>query len=447
MAEKKFSELETAANLDGSEYAAVSQSQNGVLTSVKATLQAIANWVASGSRYASALNTQDKTLTGAINEVLADAGSDVSVTNTIPSSDETKRVATVTIDGTPTDINADDTEAILRRVFGEHTVEGNPVTFDAYLGLETVKSLTLTMNPIQEGTGDPSPTNIRPISGWDSVDVVVTGKNLFDIETITAKRYVNGNGELSVSDGWSASDYIPIVGNTNIVISGITNTGTVAQHAFYDSTKTFISSINPTVMSFTTPSNTRYIRISMRSENPTSVQVEYGQTATAFVPYETPETHTATFPSTIYGGTAEVVGGVGQSNMGMVDLGSLNWSYSASGYFTSNAITGIKTPATQDDMINAICSQYKQDTARRVYSGYSGDGCFAIRYGTGSLWVRDSQYTDAETFKTAMSGVQLCYELATPTEITLTAEQIELLKGTNVVSSDADDLELKYSVG
>lgn len=69
MAEKKFSELPSAASLTGNELAAMSQMQSGSLASVKSTLQAIANWFAVYAQYTTALQTTDKTIAGAINEL------------------------------------------------------------------------------------------------------------------------------------------------------------------------------------------------------------------------------------------------------------------------------------------------------------------------------------------------------------------------------------------
>ena len=37
----------------------------------------------------------------------------------------------------------------------------------------------------------------------------------------------------------------------------------------------------------------------------------------------------------------------------------------------------------------------------------------------GLLWIRDDSYTTAQDFKTAMNGVMLYYELATPTQTTI----------------------------
>ena len=47
-----------------------------------------------------------------------------------------------------------------------------------------LKSLEVAIEPQQEGSGDPSPTNIRPISGWDECKVTVAD----DVETPTVSN-------------------------------------------------------------------------------------------------------------------------------------------------------------------------------------------------------------------------------------------------------------------
>ena len=50
---------------------------------------------------------------------------------------------------------------------------GGPVlTFESKV--ETVIPLIVDINPVQEGNGDPSPSNIRPISGWDNINIYVS---------------------------------------------------------------------------------------------------------------------------------------------------------------------------------------------------------------------------------------------------------------------------------
>ena len=52
------------------------------------------------------------------------------------------------------------------------------------------------------------------------------------------------------------------------------------------------------------------------------------------------------------------------------------------------------------------------------------------------ICIRDDAYTDATAFGNSLTGVQLCYELATPIEITLTPQTLSSLVGENNVWDD-----------
>jgi hypothetical protein len=60
------------------------------------------------------------------------------------------------------------------------------------------------------------------------------------------------------------------------------------------------------------------------------------------------------------------------------------------------------------------------------------------------VYIRDDSYTDAEAFKTAMNGVQLCYELANPTPIYCEPTEIKTLKGSNNIWADTGDTSVEY---
>lgn len=101
---------------------------------------------------------------------------------------------------------------------------------------------------------------------------------------------------------------------------------------------------------------------------------------------------------------------------GIVDLGTLEWSYPGgdNNYFRAD-IPNIKTP-NNNSVFNAINSQYVVVTWSSWYSNRINKTC---GFGNDSrMYVTDTSYTDAATFKTAMSGVYLIYELATPTTVT-----------------------------
>lgn len=95
---------------------------------------------------------------------------------------------------------------------------------------------------------------------------------------------------------------------------------------------------------------------------------------------------------------------------GVVDLGTLNWhrSDTENPYFQANGALVEKSAA-----INAqvICGNYQATTAWYVYQT---DIDKAISAESEYIVARDTSYTDAATFKAAMSGVMLVYELATP---------------------------------
>lgn len=77
---KKFSELGSAASLDGEDIFAISQSDGSGYGSVKTTLLAIATKILKGLNFTSDLITSDKTIIGAINEAAAKPWTDVTGT-------------------------------------------------------------------------------------------------------------------------------------------------------------------------------------------------------------------------------------------------------------------------------------------------------------------------------------------------------------------------------
>ena len=96
---------------------------------------------------------------------------------------------------------------------------------------------------------------------------------------------------------------------------------------------------------------------------------------------------------------------------GIVDLGTLNWVVDSYGFRTSiSGKTNLKSSTIP--VRTCICDRY-------VFSyALSNDKTFSESavVGNTNFWVKDSAYSDAATFKAAMSGVMLVYELATPTE-------------------------------
>ena len=94
------------------------------------------------------------------------------------------------------------------------------------------------------------------------------------------------------------------------------------------------------------------------------------------------------------------------TRIGEVDLGSLSWS----------AVNGVMKATISDSKGNGecICVPYISTTAT-VVNAKTEDKVVALD-NINRVCVYDSAYTSASDFKTAMSGVYLYYELATPSE-------------------------------
>lgn len=102
---------------------------------------------------------------------------------------------------------------------------------------------------------------------------------------------------------------------------------------------------------------------------------------------------------------------------GIVDLGTLTWNKNNAGFMWTR-LNDIKMSASSTTKPNVICQKYSTDVPNNVYT-LASDKAISVSNGSADIWVYDSAYTDAASFKSAMSGVYLVYELATATTETV----------------------------
>ena len=322
-----------------------------------------------------------------------------------------------------------------------------------------LKECVVSIEAVQSGSGDPSPDNIRPITGWSEAKVTRAGKNLYSRELSEYNVPVFSTNGTSQAYPDVTVYWLKVKPDTAYTVSGTTPSGQV----FYirwincDENKGFISRPGGTYtspalpLSFTTPSNCEWVQIAINqynvgylSKNDWLVQVEEGSTATDYEPYNG-QTVTIDLDGTRYGCTLDVRRGKLRVNRAMVDLGTLNWSYysdATTSFFSAQGPSSIKPVPSNTDRANMICSQY---SVRALWNdGFSTSDNVIAQASPSNLRVRDSAYTDAAAFKTAMNGVQLVYELATPIEVDLTPTEITTLLGTNNVWADCGDIEVEY---
>lgn len=104
--------------------------------------------------------------------------------------------------------------------------------------------------------------------------------------------------------------------------------------------------------------------------------------------------------------------------MARVDLGTLNYTYDSTvpRFYTTDINSLVKKPLNSANKANAISSMYENTSFDRLYASEKKNMTMAFGT-TGTFNVINTSYTDANTFKSAMSGVYLVYPLANPIEV------------------------------
>lgn len=160
--------------------------------------------------------------------------------------------------------------------------EGSSITLN-----NTVEGVTMDITPegatSQNGTPSPdTPIPIKVVTGDNSI--VITGKNLFDKNTVVNNYRLGSAGDLYRDNNYSTSDYIKVNYSTNYVFNELNASEAIVE---YDENKTFIKRyIGNKVKNITATSNTAYVRIAVYKSNLSIFQLEQGSIATDYVPYQ-----------------------------------------------------------------------------------------------------------------------------------------------------------------
>jgi hypothetical protein len=304
--------------------------------------------------------------------------------------------------------------------------------------------VTASWEPVQEGSGEPSPENIRPISGRDSVKVERCGENLlphiFDRipDTVTKdgltivktpKGTIHVSGKKTETN-WTdlfrivlaESERVEMPAGTYSWGSGViltTDKGNLHVSPFTTDTPRIITGAYAAVNTAGTYNKDYIPALVAGSEKPTKVEPYTGQTATL------------TLPRTIYGGEVDAVTGDGQETWQAKSFnGTENWALYDDGSSAKFFYTADYT--VDSEPLDTICSHFRKAAFTR---------------GT-IIRVYTSVFTDLDAYKdyltaqyAAETPVQIAYKLATPTPFTATgAQPIPALSGVNTVITDADSV-------
>ena len=176
-------------------------------------------------------------------------------------------------------------QAINGSNLNEYTETGNPVSFET--NVAKPMSVQASFSPVQTGSGDPSPENVRSISGFSSANLWRTGKNLLDPDAITSN-------ESQIFIYWA----------NGIVLSAGTYTltaeETMSQIAVRDfETNTNIASAyNQSALTFTISATTKIKAFVYKTgiDRTQDIQLEVGTPASAYEEY-TGQSVSVTFPA------------------------------------------------------------------------------------------------------------------------------------------------------
>lgn len=331
--------------------------------------------------------------------------------------------------------------------------------------VNTVYYPMIRLSSVSDATYEPY-SNICPISGYDSVVVSRTGKNLLPTRTshtvttngITAK--FNSDGSITLNGTASATAIFNLVSDTasnnrlylsegNYILNGDTITNAnfwIGAYKNADSGSWAVSSKSSGGAFAIAKGDYIFPRIRVGSGVVLNNETIYpmirlaSETDATFEPYNG-NTYTISLNGTRYGGTLDVVSGVLTVTHVAVDLGSLTWEVwpGYTSIFRCGLPSGCKTVGNQG-VPNWLCSAYAVTSGVSVSSTIGSIGQLHASY----VLANNPSYTDASAFKTAMTGQTLVYELATPTTVQLTAQEVELLVGLNQVWANSGDVEVEY---
>jgi hypothetical protein len=378
---------------------------------------------------------------------------------------------TLTFDNVPTDgsdnpvksggvYQAD--EAIRKWTTAEaKSVSGNPITsLDG--SARKAEGFVVTLEPIQSGSGTPSPTNVRPITGYTECVVDDHGKNFvkliagsskesrgivctaqndgsikvngtatggvysWNFATLTYDEMPHGRYKLCGKFAEGHGFFVYLYRNNAIIKSDIATTYTNDAVIFDTSSYNY----DTVIIGIFIPNGQAYVD---KLVYPMIIDADASNTD--FEPYQG-DTVTITFGQTVYGGSVDFKTGKVTVTHGIVLCDNLSFSLNDQYKVAFAQIVGKKVGYS-----NVISSAYKTHGVH-YYSLQNGEiaGVISNDY----INIKNDTFVDVSDVETKLSGVQVCYELETPIELTLTPAEVELLKGYNYISTNGTTIALDY---
>lgn len=456
-----ISEMTELLQMNNDDLVVTVQSVNGVLTTFKAPLTLLASHLLKVMQFASDLDTQNKTIIDAINELAGGTGGASSlgeltdVTITSPSTGQVLTYDAVTgkwVNGAGAEI-ALTSELISTLVTLSDGADDFPL-----------KKWKTTITPIQ-ASGTPSPTNPLPISGRTQIVATHTGKNLLGGNKLlaNAQAYLTGgttdlvnktfaySSTANTTDGLSFTSGITFKERTRytFIITASKSSGSGFNMRIYYTDGTYVNvtgtgTAKNTVVVLTSASKTVAALRKFNSSGTTNLYYEEsgvfeGVLAVSdFVAY-TGESKTISLGTTVVGGELDILTGQGKKTVGLIEFDETSgWTENTTGvYYVSVSALGITT-----DIIS--CNIFEK-IARGSSSTLGDLQCNLNANGT-SINFKNEAITSLADWLTfvAANHIQIEYPIATEETFTTTGEDFSTNDGNNGFYTDCGESDIIY---
>lgn len=343
--------------------------------------------------------------------------------------------------------------------------EGRIASFHTTIPRE-LRGITAQITPLQTGSGDPSPTTVRPITGWSGLTVKCAGHNQSPVGTFTYPT----DGTVCVI----AENLTPgLTYNASAHRDSVTTTGSGIRIRFqYDIGGETIydpggyGSTGWMTKSCAVPDGATNVRVAIQRASAVSaysisdIQLEFGDTRTDYEPYRDVQTVPVSWQTdagTVYGGSLDLLTGVlTVTHSSFTFTPSMAWTVLTTNpggtvfRRSKGAAGGVFVSPSSDAQWNAmeVYNTAFKKTRSRTVAAMDVESFFwnqtYFHFCTASCSTEAQFQTLIADMATAGTPLMLVAPLIAPLTYQLTPAQMAALAGENNVWTDVGDISVIY---